>query len=80
MEAAEEVVTFKNPSTIRGKRKSELLEVELISAINQKPDRHSSFSDGIIPSLETFDDDEIVEFQLKMLQVISEIKKCKKSL
>lgn len=79
-ETAEEVLTFKKPNQIiKKKRKPDPVELELISVIKQKPDRHSSFFNGIIPSLETFDDDEIVEFQLKVLQVVSEIKKRKKA-
>ncbi|RZF41085.1 hypothetical protein LSTR_LSTR002717 [Laodelphax striatellus] len=49
-------------------------------AAKEKPDRHTSFFNGIIPSLQTFDDDEIVEFQLSVLQVLSDMKKRKKSL
>lgn len=39
-----------------------------------------SFFGGIVPTLETFDDDEVVEFQLRVMQLVSEIKKRKMSL
>ncbi|XP_014278399.1 uncharacterized protein [Halyomorpha halys] len=74
-----EVMAFKKPRRMREKRKLDPVELELISTLNRKPDRHTSFFNGIIPSLETFDDDEIAEFQLKVLQAINEIKIRKKA-
>lgn len=41
----------------------------------ESTDRHLSFFNGIIPSLCTFNDDEIVDFQLMVVQAISYIKK-----
>lgn len=75
---AEDVRTFRKPAT-KKKREPDPLEQQLISAIKQRPDRHVSFFHGIIPTLERFDDDEIVEFQLKMLETVSDIKKRQKS-
>lgn len=61
------------------KRKADSMKLELTSdPLKRNPNRHTSFFNGIIPSLELFDDDEVVEFQLKVLQVVSEIKKRKK--
>lgn len=77
---AEEVGTFRKPADLTRKRKPDPVELQLIGALKQKPDRHISFIQGIIPSLETFDDDEIIEFQLKVLQVVQDIKKRKKTL
>jgi hypothetical protein len=38
------------------------------------PNRHLSFFQGIIPSLQTLDEDEIVQFQIGVLQLISNVK------
>lgn len=76
---AEEVGTFRKPADLIRKRKPDPVELQLIGALKEKPDRHTSFIQGIIPSLETFDDDEIIEFQLKVLQVVQDIKKRKKA-
>jgi hypothetical protein len=75
---ASDSASFKKPEQQkRNKRKADPVELELLSII-KKNDRHSSFFAGIIPSLETFDDDDVVEFQLKVLQIVSDIKKRKK--
>nr|XP_023028077.1 uncharacterized protein LOC111516130 [Leptinotarsa decemlineata] len=47
--------------------------------IKEKSNRHFSFFKGITPTLETFDDDKVVEFQLEVMQIISEMKKNKKN-
>lgn len=66
---------FKKPKEQKSnKRKADPVELELLSIIKRN-DRHTSFFAGIIPSLETFDDDDVVEFQLKVLQIVSDIKK-----
>lgn len=43
-----------------GKRKVDPIELELMSVIKEKPDRHLSFFRGIITSLNTFNEDEIL--------------------
>ncbi|KAG8283169.1 hypothetical protein J6590_023700 [Homalodisca vitripennis] len=65
------------------KRKADPVELELLN-VNKRNDRHSSFFAGIILLLKTFDDDEVVEFQLKELQTltplgVSDIKKRKQN-
>lgn len=71
--------SFKKPEQQkRNKRKADPVELELLSVIKKK-DRHTSFFAGITPSLNTFDDDDVIEFQLKVLQIVSEIKKRKKN-
>ncbi|KAG8245536.1 hypothetical protein J6590_104040 [Homalodisca vitripennis] len=71
--------SFKKPEKQKSiKRKADPVELELLNVIKRN-DRHSSFFAGIIPSLETFDDDEVVEFQLKVLQTVSDIKKHKQN-
>ncbi|XP_054270360.1 uncharacterized protein LOC128991474 [Macrosteles quadrilineatus] len=65
------------------KQKSKKMKVDPVVlellGLMRRNDRHSSFFAGIIPSLETFDDDDVVEFQLRVLQIVSEIKKRKKT-
>lgn len=68
-------VTQKVPSK---KRKMDHVELEMLKALKETPDRHLYFFKGIIPSLESFDDEEILEFQTTVLQTISTIKKRKK--
>lgn len=66
---------FKTPKY--GKRKTDPIELELMSVIKEKPDRHLSFFRGIIPSLNSFSEDEILEFQMNVLQTIKSIKQRK---
>ncbi|CAK1584891.1 unnamed protein product [Parnassius mnemosyne] len=40
--------------------------------------RHLSFFNGIIPSLDKFDDDEVLEFQMGVLQLLKNIKSCRR--
>ncbi|XP_049837828.1 uncharacterized protein LOC126282258 isoform X2 [Schistocerca gregaria] len=61
------------------KHKQDTVEQRMVDVSKQHSDRHISFFRGIIPSLETFDDDEIVEFQLNVLQIIANIKKRKRT-
>ncbi|KDR07103.1 hypothetical protein L798_03477 [Zootermopsis nevadensis] len=67
---------FKTPVT--RKRKLDNVELEMIQALKDQADRHLSFFRGIIPSLNTFDDDEILEFQMLVLQKITSMKQRKK--
>lgn len=63
------------------KRKLDEVELEMLKALKQTPDdRHLSFFKGIIPSLNSFDDDEILHFQTTVLQTITSIKHRKKTL
>lgn len=40
--------------------------------------RHMSFFKGIIPSLENFDEDDVLEFQMQVLQIIKDMRKQKR--
>lgn len=51
-----------------------------MSVIKEKPDRHLSFFRGITPSLNTFNEDKILEFQMAVLQTIKSIIERKKML
>lgn len=48
--------------------------LEILSELEKKPNRHLSFFEGIIPSLETFSDDKILQFQSRVIEVMMDIK------
>ncbi len=54
------------------KRMLAILEKEELPKIS--PNRHSSFFDSIMPSIENFSDDEVLHFQAGILQLIMDIK------
>lgn len=63
---AENITTsksFKKPS-LRN-RKPYPVELPMIEALKVKPDRHRTFFAGILPSLNTFNENEILEFQIQ---------------
>ncbi|XP_068082562.1 uncharacterized protein [Anabrus simplex] len=64
----------------RKRRKPDELEIKMLQALESsgQPNRHLSFFNGIIPSLQTFDDDEIIKFQIGVLQLIENIKRVKR--
>lgn len=49
--------------------------LEVLQEQPEKPNRHASFFSGIIPSLDSFSDDEVLDFQQGVLSVIQNIKK-----
>lgn len=53
--------------------------LERTGIVKTPPNRHLSFFEGIVPSLETFSDDEVLCFQAGLLKLIMDIKKNKKS-
>lgn len=73
---------FETPRTglgSRRRRKPDELELKMLKALEgSKPNRHLSFFNSIIPSLETFEDDDIVHFQIGVLQLISNTKQRKR--
>jgi len=63
------------------KRKPDEFEVRIIKALEgrNQPNRHLSFFKGIIPSLQNFNEEENLEFQMGVLQSIANIKHRKPS-
>ena len=62
------------------KRRHDEFELKLIKALEtseSQPNRHISFFNGIIPSLEKLDDDDIIKFQIGVLQLLENIKRNK---
>ena len=61
-----------------GKRKRKLddFELRIIKALEEAnwPNRHLSFFKGIIPSLQNFNEEETLEFQLGVLQLVANVK------
>lgn len=69
----------KNKPQIRSQNKKlspvEAKMSEMLEEKPEKPNRHASFFDGIIPSLENFADDEVLDVQQGVLSLIQSIKK-----
>jgi hypothetical protein len=63
----------------RKRRKPDERELRMLKALesSRQPNRHISFFNGI-PSLEIFNDDDIIQFQTGVLQLIENIKSKKK--
>jgi hypothetical protein len=63
------------------KRKPDEFELRIIKALEEgnHPNRHLSFFKGIIPSLQNFNEEENLEFQMGDLQLIANIKHRKPS-
>ncbi|XP_076663647.1 uncharacterized protein LOC143366437 [Andrena cerasifolii] len=62
------------------KRRHDEFELKLIKALEtseSQPNRHISFFNGIIPSLEKLDDDDVIKFQIGVLQLLENIKRSK---
>ncbi|PNF20615.1 hypothetical protein B7P43_G04246 [Cryptotermes secundus] len=80
----QEAACFKKPSPRMGSKKRrdrepDHVEMRMLAALeNETPNRHLSFFKGVIPSLEKFDDDEVIEFQMGVLQLVSNIKRRKR--
>lgn len=51
------------------------IELKMLKKMEEEPDRHLCFFKGIIPSLNTFTDDEVIQFQLGVMELITKIKK-----
>jgi hypothetical protein len=71
---------FKAPSEEGGSRKRHKpneLELRMLKAFesSSQPNQHLSFFNGIIPSLETFNDNNIIQFQTGVLQLMENIKR-----
>ncbi|XP_074027112.1 uncharacterized protein isoform X2 [Leptinotarsa decemlineata] len=68
----------------RGRQPDEVepdeVELKIIKALEEPPlSPHISFFQGILPHLNNFDDSEILEFQMGVLEVISKIKNKRKN-
>ncbi|XP_045481857.1 uncharacterized protein LOC123685997 [Harmonia axyridis] len=56
----------------------EQFELKLMEMV-QNPNRHIAFIQGLLPTLENFDDDEVLEFQTGVLQLAQRIKSKRKN-
>lgn len=64
-------------SSGRKTRKLDVVEKRLLEVLEQpekKPNRNLSFFEGVLPSLNDFTEDEILEFQAGVLQLLRDIK------
>jgi len=57
------------------KRKPDEIEMRLLKALeaDDTPNRHLSFFHGVLPALDKFDENEVLKFQIGVLQLISKI-------
>lgn len=56
------------------KRKIDEVEMRMLKALEEPEDRHISFFKGIVPTLHSFTDDETINFQICVLQLLTNIK------
>lgn len=56
------------------KRKHDDIELNMINPLEQPEDRHLSFFKGIIPTINTLSEDEVLTFQMGVLQLLNNIK------
>lgn len=59
------------------KRKMDPVELEMIAALKEKPNRHLSFFKGLLPSLEDFDEIDTIDFQMEVLKIVKQIRQRK---
>lgn len=78
-ERNEIVENFKKPRLGTRKRKLDPAQLKMITFLEEIENRHMSFFKGIIPSLNNFDEDQTIQFQMDVLQLISNIKREKSS-
>lgn len=67
--------SFKKPAS--KKRKIDSVELEMIAALKETPNRHLSFFKGLLPSLEDFDEFDTLDFQMEVLKVVKKIRQRK---
>lgn len=56
------------------KRKMDEVDMRMLKALEEPEDRHISFFKGIVPTLHLFTEDETVNFQMGVLQLLTNIK------
>lgn len=70
--------SFKKPTSKR--KKMDPVELEIIAALKEKPNRHLLFFKGLLPSLEDFDEGDTLDFQMEVLKIVKKIRQRKHSL
>lgn len=71
--------TNKAPSRARKHRKPDEVELQILKALAaEKPNSKLSFFHSLLPHLDKYDDNEMLEFQMDVLQVIANINQRKK--
>lgn len=67
--------SLRRPQSATKKRKvATPMTLKKYELVVQPEDRHISFFRGIMPSLEAFDDDDVIQFQMGVLQLVADIK------
>lgn len=68
------------PRPHKRRRQPDDVELKIIKALEEPPvSPHISFFQGLLPHLNNFDDSEILEFQMGVLEVISKVKNKRKN-
>lgn len=69
------------PREYKRRRRFDEVELKMIKALDEpSPSPHISFVQGLLPHLNSFDDSEVLEFQMGVLEVISKIKNKRKNI
>lgn len=69
--------SFKRPQSFTARKRKFTpppMSSKKYELVVQPEDRHISFFRGIMPSLDSFDDDDVIQFQMGVLQLIADIK------
>lgn len=73
-QTSEQINSMSTSNTSRRKRKPDEFETEVLNILKrQKDNRHSSFFNSLLPSLENFNDQQVLQFQSRVLQIVTEI-------
>lgn len=69
-----QINSMSTSNTSRRKRKPDEFETEVLNILKrQKDNRHLSFFNSLLPSLENFNDQQVLQFQSRVLQIVTEI-------
>lgn len=68
-----QINSMSTSNTSRRKRKPDEFETEVLNILKrQKDNRHLSFFNSLLPSLENFNDQQVLQFQSRVLQIVTE--------
>ncbi|XP_047489225.1 uncharacterized protein LOC125039400 [Penaeus chinensis] len=69
-----EEISPAQPTRMNKKRKLDGIEQKILNTLEAPEDRHLCFFKGIIPSLEKFSEEQIIEFQIGVLKVLQNVR------
>lgn len=71
------ISTFKAPRICSRKRKKDPVVLKIMEFLEEPDNRHLLFFKSVLPSVNNFDEDQTMEYQMGVLQLISNIKQQK---